>query len=339
MNERDDMADGVPSGPDGVPSGPGQSDVPGGYGTPGGSAVRSEDSVQEEERPPDERRPQDESAFTDERVLAFALGPDDDPELRAAAAGDAGLRARIETTRADVDAIGAGLDRIVPAPPDGYTDLADERWKRLREHMTTPATARRRPLWVRVLVPAAAVAAVLVAGVVGLQHLSGGATTHVRSAAEQPVESFSDQTRSAQDGVPGGAATGGEGASREPLLLGAPDPSGYAAVVVARAASPADLSQRFTVVRVLRDAGGDLAVGDGLKLVVVDRAIAADRLVVLYLDPRSTPSPSRSAPLSPVPAPMAAGTEAAVVAYEYRGQSAFALRLPPGTDPDAVKLP
>ena len=40
MNERDDMADGVPSGPDGVPSGPGQSDVPGGYGTPGGSAVR-----------------------------------------------------------------------------------------------------------------------------------------------------------------------------------------------------------------------------------------------------------------------------------------------------------
>ena len=60
----------------------------------------------------------------DDRLLAYALGLDDDPELVEAAAADAELGRRLETVRAEVDQVAAGVRAAVPAPDDDYTDLA-----------------------------------------------------------------------------------------------------------------------------------------------------------------------------------------------------------------------
>ena len=54
-------------------------------------------------------------AFDDDRLLAFALGLDDDPELVAATAADEGLRRRLDAVRAEVEQVGAQVRAAVPA--------------------------------------------------------------------------------------------------------------------------------------------------------------------------------------------------------------------------------
>jgi hypothetical protein len=67
----------------------------------------------------DERREhgtQPGGGFDDDRLLAYALGLDDDPELLAAAEHDAELSGRLAAMRADVHRIGAQVQAAVPAP-------------------------------------------------------------------------------------------------------------------------------------------------------------------------------------------------------------------------------
>src|SRR5665647_2732750 len=88
----------------------------------------------------DERKDEMTSApaFDDDRLLAFALGLDDDPELVAAAAADEGLRRRLDVVRAEVEQVGAQVRAAVPGPDEHYTDPSDPRWAGLREFFAAP---------------------------------------------------------------------------------------------------------------------------------------------------------------------------------------------------------
>lgn len=279
----------------------------------------------------------DMTQYDDDRLLAFALGLEDDPDLDAALAEDSALRERVEAMRADVGAVAAGLERVVPAPPDGYTDLGDPKWGELRQFVTAPASAapRRRPTWLRVLAPAAAIALVLVAGVVGLQRLGDGgerlATT--TEAGDKAAPSYDREGDALSGGTPGVPEY--DVAGDRSLLPGSPDPTAYETVVVARAETSSPGRQRFEVLRVLR---GD--VGTYVTLGIVDDAATPGTLHVLYLQPTD-----RGSVGTPTPAPATVKTPAASAAwgapidFRYRRAAALAQQLPAGTDPDEVALP
>ena len=153
--------------------------------------------------------------FDDDRLLAYALGLEDDRELLQAAAADAGLGERLAAMRADVDAIGAQVRAAVPEPDASYADLSGERWAGLREYLEVPASAaapRRGRRWWRVVAPVAALAVLaLVAGTVALdqggQPLSTGSSAEVARTATDADDSFTGQSES---------TTSGEGAGRRP---------------------------------------------------------------------------------------------------------------------------
>ncbi len=285
-----------------------------------------------------------EAGFDDDRLLGFVLGLDDDPQLQAAAESDPALRAHLEAVRADVTAVGAGLDRAVPAPPEDYTDLNDPRWRRLRELVAASPTAapRRRPLWVRLLAPAVAIGLVLLVGIVGVQYFgqSGGTAELSRSAGdEKAAQGVGEENGAVQSGATGDGGEGAEGAVVLGLPPGAPDASAYATVLVARARTPADDRQRFDVVRVLRGHAQEYAEGAIVTLDVVDGVVPAKRLVVLYLTPLPTPAPTAPAIGAATPTPGERPPGRAVVAYGYRGGEALVLQLPADADPEAPALP
>jgi len=279
--------------------------------------------------------------FDDDRLMAYVLGLDGDPELETAVTSDEALRARVAALRDEIAAVGAGLSRVVPPPPDDYTDLGEERWRRLRELLATPAPAvsDRRPLWRRALAPAIALGLVLVLGVAGIQYLGGGEGTELatENATDKAAESYGDAAASDQDASLGRAASeDGDGRATAQVreIAGA---TSYAAVVVARAAPPGGSSQRFEVVRILRQDDADVEVGDLVELGIIDQTVEPDRLVVLFLDPSPIPDPSGTAG-----APTVATTEGGgpgVVEYGHHGARALILLLEAGTDPGALSLP
>ena len=130
---------------------------------------------------------QADGGFDDDRLLAFALGLDDDPELLAAAENDAELAGRLAAMRADVALIGAQVDASVPEPDDAYTDLSGERWSDLTEFFEPPARAtapRRERRWWRVAAPVTALAILaLVVGIVAVNQ-GGSSSTSSGSSAE-----------------------------------------------------------------------------------------------------------------------------------------------------------
>ena len=271
-------------------------------------------------------------AFDDDRLLAYALGLGDDPELEAAAREDDALRDRIAAMRGDVDAVAAGLDRVVPAPPDDYADLGEARWGELRESVTAPAAPRRRPAWLRVLAPAAAIALVLVAGVVGLQRLGDGegneaATT---SADDKAVESYDRQKTSAGQGEAGPTT---DGLAAPTPAAAAADP-GYETVVVAVAAPPAAGRQDFYVRRVVFGEAGPL-----ITLEIDEQALVAHALAILYLTPTGDETGASAPPKPTVSASPPPSVASKALRFTFDGAPAWARQLAPGIDPERVTLP
>ena len=227
------------------------------------------------------------------------------------------------------------------APPDDYADLSDPRWGELRELVTAPAPAapRRRPAWLRVLAPAAAIVLVLVAGVVGVQQLGdiGG-----NEAATSP------STRRPSGGLRGGGgAVQGDG-TRAPRAAtasrvaryGTPalDPAAYETIVVGKAPSTGG---RPSALRGRPGAAGrrrpTSSPGEILRLDVVDRAVAPDRLVVLYLGRSPRPAPHA---VTPAPAPSARrAPRGACHRLRVPRGDAYARQLPGDRTPATVTLP
>ena len=279
------------------------------------------------------------NGFDDDRLLAFALGLDDDPQLVAAAAADEGLRRRLDAVRAEVVEVEAQVGAAVPAPDERYTDLSDPRWTGLQEFFTPPRPAHTRSRasrWLRVLAP---VAVALVAVAVGLAVIndqnsgSGAASDSLSSAAKASSQAAGPMT------TEGETATdrGGDYAQALSEQL-----DRYAVVVLAEAQAASGAFQRFVVVKFLK--------GDGpvvVRLRFVDQPADEGRLQVLFLRPLVAASgePSVEATLTPgpnasedtsTPGPPAVGQP---VMYWYQGEAAMARELPAGTDPAAVNLP
>ena len=273
------------------------------------------------------------AAFDDDRLLAFALGLDDDPELVAAAAADEGLRRRLDAVRAEVEQVGAQVRAAVPGPDEDYTNLGDPRWAGLQEFLAAPQPARTRSRasrWLRVLAPAAVA---LVAVAVGLAVINDqksgtlGVNGSLPAAAKATSEAAGPQT--------GAGATATDRAAdyaqslHEQLDL-------YAVVVLAKAQAVNGVFQRFVVVKVLKGAGPDV-----VRLRVADRPADEGRLHLLFLHPRTqaydepTPIPSATVATSTFDA-LAAGVP---VVYSYQGATAVLRELPAGTDPASVNLP
>ena len=272
--------------------------------------------------------------FDDDRLLALALGLDDDPELLAAADEDAELAGRLAAMRADVARIGAQVGAAVPAPDDGYADLSGDRWSDLKEYFAPPASAAKPPRerrWWRVVAPVTALAVLaLVVGIVAVDQRGQSASN----------DSSAEVARSAADGSqPTAAQADGAGAAEStPGLRIADQLDRFAVVVLARARQATGALQRFAVVRIFK---GDAP--NVVELDVADKPADRGRLHLLMLDP--TPAADEQFD-SPQPIPSLATTkgdlrlgEPLAVAYKYHGEPTMVREFAAGTDPDTVSLP
>src|SRR5450830_1646969 len=263
-------------------------------------------------------------AFDDDRLLAFALGLDDDPELvAAAAAADDGLRRRLDAVRAEIEQVGAQVRAAVPGPDERYTDPSDPRWAGLQEFFAAPEPAKTRSRasrWLRVLAPAAVA---LVAVAVGLAVINDqksgtvGVNSSLPAAAKASSEAAGPLTGA------GAAATDRAGdyaeALRDQLDL-------FAVVVLAKAKAASGDFQRFVVVKVLKGDGPDV-----VRLRIADRPADEGRLQMLFLHPQS------QAYAEPTPAPVPGSTEATStldalaagepIIYSYQGETAVLREL------------
>ncbi|HSL95659.1 MAG TPA: hypothetical protein VLA35_07070 [Thermoleophilia bacterium] len=251
--------------------------------------------------------PDEGAGVDDDRLLAFALGLEDDAELRAALAEDEGLRRRLESLRAGLDDVGAGLERLVPAPDETYADPAAARWDGLRPFFAPPPErrpARRR--W-RVLVPA--LGAILAVAVVGAFALRDGPIGTQRATDEAGTAAESAD-----------APTVGADASKSSYGAGdlAADLELFETAFVGRAGEVADGRQRFTVVRRFKG-----LVTDDIYLEVVDRPLDPGALAIVLLGPVSDER-------------VLSGGAGEAVPYEYQGIEALARPLPPDVDPDEL---
>ena len=301
--------------------------------------------------------------YDDDRLLAFALGLDDDPELLTAAAADPRLAERLEAMRADVAAVGAQVAAAVPEPEEEYTDLSGERWSGLQEFFTPPAAAepRRRRRWLRVLVPVTAL--VVLAVVAGVVALNGGLT-----GGSAGPSSSSMAAGSAADN--GGGTSGKSSTERTPAAPAAfgerfaDEISQFAVIVLARARNATGVVQRFAVLRIFKGSAPKV-----VELVVDDHPADRGRLHLLMLEPTAPPvaqtasplpdasigvsaSPAPSPASSPAESPGASGSSPApipslaatgpgqelAVSYTYEGQPTVVREFAAGTDPSSVSI-
>lgn len=261
--------------------------------------------------------------FDDDRLLAFVLDLDPDPELEAAAADDDVLRRRLEAMRAQVAAVEDGVRSVVPEPDAAYADLSDARWTELRDVIggDRPAAPRhRRSRWLRVALPVATAVAALAVGIVAVERQGDGVTRSTDSAGEAALS------------VSSPAASGATVATLADQ---------YEVAALARAQAVDGAFQRFAVVRVLK---GEAPAT--LRLEVGDAPATRGRLLLLFLRPLSgtimggsaSSGGDASAPGAASPAKGGAGVATQRV-YTDGDQPVVARELPSGTDPDTYELP
>ena len=265
--------------------------------------------------------PDKSARFDEDRLLAFALGLEDDAELQAALALDDELRRRLEALKADLGDVGAGLQRLAPAPDDTYADPAAARWDGLRP-LFAPPPERRTARW-RVLVPA--LGAILAVAVVGALALRSG-----------PLDSQMAGDRGAESADSLGAPTAETDASKATYGAGAlaADLELFGTAFVARAGEVSDGTQHFTVVRRIKG-----LVTDDIYLEIVDEPVAMDALALVMLGSASVGAGVKT----PILAPSAPEDEAlqrlglaGFVAFGYQGAEAVARPLPADVDLDQL---
>ena len=311
--------------------------------------------------------------YDDDRLLACALGLEEDPELLASAAADAGLAARLESMRADVEHIGAQVSAAVPEPDETYTDLSGERWGGLKEFFEAPAAAapRRKRSWWQVVAPVAAVLVIaVIVGIVAVQNGTQSATSDSSGAEVAQSDDAAGGSGSAQsfgEGVTKSAATDQTTTSSPTFRERFADQlNRFGVVVLARAREVSGAVQKFAVLRIFKGSAPKT-----VELVVNDDPADRGRLHLLLLDPTASPqpvSPATETPwpltesptagtasplpleespwpdesLSPEPIPTLAAAngpgEPLAVSYTYNGEPTMVREFAAGTDPDTVSL-
>ncbi|NLE22107.1 MAG: hypothetical protein GX624_04925 [Actinobacteria bacterium] len=277
----------------------------------------------------DETRPE---RFDDDRLLACALGLEEDPELLAAAEADTELAARLAVMREEVEIVGTQVRAAVPAPDDSYADLSSERWSGLSEYLReTPGRPRRRRRWLRVLAPVTA--ALVLAVVVGVVATDQGDR---RTASDSGADAgrVAGEAASTVSQSPSAA----EAAPRTTAERLAEQLDRFAIVVLARARAASGALQSFAVVRIFKGEAPQV-----VELEVADHPADAGRLHLLMLDPVDS-AEDEDLLAGSVPSPVTArgdlgyGTPLAV-SYRYNGEPTMVREFETGTDPDSVDLP
>jgi hypothetical protein len=246
--------------------------------------------------------------FDDDRLLACALGLEDDPELVAAAAADAELGARLETVRAQAAAVGARVAAAVPAPPEDYADLRSPRWAELGEFFEAPApkpARSRSSRWLRVLAPAVVVVLAVAIGA-ALVSTRGGGRLSLNGSVSSEASKAAPMAVGSQDGA---TAAPTLGSVTTPVVALTDQAKRFATVVVARARKAAGGFQQFAVLRDLKGVAPDL-----LRLRVGDAPADAGKLHVLLLDPlsaRAWPTPAATSQAYNEPPPLISVSPAA----------------------------
>lgn len=251
-------------------------------------------------------RPGDD--MDDDRLLAYVLGLEDDPEIEAAAAADTEFGHRLETVRAEVAHVAAEVRAAVPAPADDYTDLGDPRWAGLQEFWQP---ARERPAgagrgsrrWLRVLAPVAAVALAVAVGasVIERQFDAGQPTVAERSGKSTDSAGTSAQSSGGSGSAGGGseesASSGGAVTGATPVAATTPaqgpdqfDSASAGPVVMAGGIPvPTDTFERLSALHAQMD---DFAVivlataqqaADGFQDFLVLRVLRGDSPAMLHL--------------------------------------------------------
>jgi hypothetical protein len=267
--------------------------------------------------------PDKNTHIDEDRLLAFALGLEDDAELRATLAVDEELRRRLEALQADLGDVGGGLERVVPAPDDTYADPAAARWDGLRPFFAPPPERRlSRGRW-RVLVPA--LGAILAVAVVGALALRSGPLDS-QMAGDEGAES-ADSLRAPATETDASKATYGAEALAADLEL-------FGTAFVARAGEVSDGTQHFTVVRRIKG-----LVTDDIYLEVIDEPVAMDALALVMLGSASvgdgvkTPPPAPSAPEDLERERLG---RAVFIPFDFQGVTAVVRPLPADVDLDEL---
>lgn len=275
------------------------------------------------------------AGFDDDRLLAYALGLEDDAELRSALAGNDALRDRLAAMQADLEQVEGGIRSAVPPAPPAYDDPADARWQALRPYFEHRETAPRRGFFGRRALAYAAALAIVAAVSVAVVNTQfrGGPTTTARSEYSAPQDQAKTTGQQAGNSsnlsaypTPASATNGSAGDFVARL---AAEAQSWQRVVVARARAVADGAQRFAIVRVLKGAVQARAVS---LFVVGTPPLAAGTLCVLYLDPVAQYG-SGSTPPTPTGSPELRSF------YSLTGAPALVEPLPAGVDADALTLP
>jgi hypothetical protein len=271
------------------------------------------------------------AAFDDDRLLDYALGIEDDPELAAALSRSARLRERLADLKTDLAAIETELRHAIPEPDDSYTDPSAARWPRLARAfgLSGSAAANRRPLRRRrlaVALLAAALALALLIGVLSVLPRSGGSGSSSSSSASKDADAL--QAPLAGEAAPGSQSAGvhapaatAAGTAGSPATVTAIHAADFHDVAVVRAGTLIGADQSFSVVRTLK---GRPPASFSLTLLSADSAPAAGSLLIAYLRPLATPSSS---------------TSATPPAYSFNGRPALLAALPAGVPASAVRLP
>ena len=282
----------------------------------------------------------------DDRMLAYVMGLQADPELEAAAATDDVLRRRLEALRAEMALVAEQVARAVPEPDDAYTDISLPRWAALRPHLEAAVRDIRpqaRPQggawrWLRVLAP---VAAVIVALAVGVSVLDRQGTSLFNRQGDKATAELAP------------ARAGGDATNTE-HFIDRQAAAHFGVVLIARARAASDGFQQFDVVRVLRG-----AAPAQIRLRVASQPAAVGLLHVLYLSPLAietgaagptstdgspgpspSPEPSESAGGDPGASPSPYATDlAGEILFDDGGRTAVAVQMPAGVDPYDVSLP
>jgi len=306
--------------------------------------------MNDEHLPYDEQRPSGDDEL-DDRLIAFALGLEDDAELRAQLAASPELRARLERVRGQLAAVEDGLQRAVPEEPEAWADLSSDRWSALQPYVSTEQTASpasRRPVhmpWWRRWPALAPTAAVIVIGavVIGAVVSSGGLNSLETGGSDEAAMELDKSVDAA------GGAAAPSGATRTLAIEGA---AAYGTVVIAEAGEASDGTQSFSVVRTLKGSAPGTVTLD----IEVDGGVASGSLAVLFLDPLEE-TYDGSAPqvldangeevgnggdtasgASPTSGEAATAEATLVPMYLYDGAVAGVVTLPEGVDANDVRI-